>query len=95
MVIARSDRERIPDFICLTIIGKLHLTIQVSTALTLRYTPTPRTRSQFDTYRFQLSDPADQPVQEKAAGDPERLVGIARRVAFSFGITIFYQQVFR
>lgn len=46
---------------------------EVTTALTLRYTPTPLTRSLFDTYRFMLSD-ANIPVMEKAAQDPERKV---------------------
>merc|ERR1719317_797679 len=46
---------------------------EVSTALTLSYTPTPLHRSTFDTYRFMLSDPSI-PVQEKAASDKERKV---------------------
>ena len=46
---------------------------EVSTSLTLRYTPTPLARSTFDTYRFMLSDPAI-PVKEKAAKDHERKV---------------------
>lgn len=46
---------------------------EVSTALTLRYTPTPLHRSTFDTYRFMLSDPSI-PVKEKAATDAERKV---------------------
>jgi cadherin 5 type 2 (VE-cadherin) len=46
---------------------------EVSTALTLRYTPTPLLRSTFDTYRFMLSDP-EIPVKEKAAKDHERKV---------------------
>ena len=44
-----------------------------STALTLRYTPTPLTKSTFDTYRFTLSDPSI-PLKEKAATDKERKV---------------------
>ena len=47
--------------------------VQVSTALTLRYTPTPKQRSTFDTYRFMLSDP-EIPVKEKAAADQDRKV---------------------
>ena len=46
---------------------------EVTTALTLRYTPTPLTSSLFDTYRFMLSD-ANIPVMEKAAQDPDRKV---------------------
>ena len=46
---------------------------EVSTALTLRYTPTPKQRSTFDTYRFMLSDP-EIPVKEKAAADLDRKV---------------------
>jgi receptor-type tyrosine-protein phosphatase beta len=42
-------------------------------ALTLKYTPTPLTRSLFDTYRFKLSDDT-LPLMEKAAQDPERKV---------------------
>ncbi len=46
---------------------------EVTTALTLRYTPTPLTSSLFDTYRFMLSD-ANIPVKERAAQDPDRKV---------------------
>lgn len=46
---------------------------EITDAITLRYTQTPLTRSLFDTYRFQLSDP-DVEVLEKAAQDPERKV---------------------
>jgi cadherin 5 type 2 (VE-cadherin) len=46
---------------------------EVTTALTLRYTPTPLTSALFDTYRFMLSD-ASIPVMEKAAQDPDRKV---------------------
>ena len=46
---------------------------EVSTALTLRYTPTPQVLSTFDTYRFRLSDP-NIPDMEKAATDSERKV---------------------
>ena len=41
---------------------------EVTSALTLRYTRTPKERSNFDTYRFMLSDP-EVPVKEKAASD--------------------------
>ena len=44
---------------------------EVTTALTLRYTPTPLTSSLFDTYRFELSDAK---LSEKAAQDPDRKV---------------------
>jgi len=46
---------------------------EVSTALTLRYTPTPPKKSTFDAYRFMLSDP-DIATKEKAAGDSDRKV---------------------
>ena len=46
---------------------------EVSTALTLRYTPTPKQRSTFDTYRFMLSDP-EIPPKDKAASDTDRKV---------------------
>ena len=46
---------------------------EVTSALTLRYTPTPKQRSNFDTYRFMLSD-TDVPVKEKAASDNDRKV---------------------
>jgi len=46
---------------------------EVSTALTLRYTPTPLLRSTFDTYRFMLSDLSIN-VKEKAATDVDRKV---------------------
>ena len=46
---------------------------EVTSALTLRYTPTPKQRSHFDTYRFMLSDP-EVPVKEKAASDQDRKV---------------------
>ncbi len=49
---------------------------ETTNALTLRYTPTPLTRSLFDTYRFQLSDEEVAPI-EKAAQDPERKVTFA------------------
>lgn len=53
----------------ITIINKQEIT----DALTLKYTPTPLTRSLFDTYRFKLSDPTVAHM-EKAAQDPERKV---------------------
>ena len=46
---------------------------EVTSALTLRYTRTPKERSNFDTYRFMLSDP-EVPVKEKAASDQDRKV---------------------
>ena len=46
---------------------------EVSTAFTLSYTPTPKQRSQFDAYRFMVSDP-DIAIKEKAAADPDRKV---------------------
>ena len=46
---------------------------EVSTALTLRYTPTPLQKSTVDAYRFMLSD-LDIPVKEKAAADQDRKV---------------------
>ena len=46
---------------------------EVTSALTLRYTPTPKQRSNFDTYRFMLSDP-EVPIKEKAASDQDRKV---------------------
>ena len=52
---------------------------EVTTALTLRYTPTPQKRSLFDTYRFQLSDPTI-PIKEKAALDPDRKVSFTNLV---------------
>lgn len=56
----------------ITIINKQDIT----DALTLRYTPTPLTRSLFDTYRFRLSDP-NVALLEKAAQDPDRRVTFA------------------
>ena len=44
---------------------------EVTTALTLRYTPTPFPSSYFDTYRFMLSESK---IEEKAAQDPDRKV---------------------
>ncbi|XP_059474266.1 tyrosine-protein phosphatase 10D [Neocloeon triangulifer] len=46
---------------------------EISDALTLRYTKTPKSVSRFDTYRFMLSDPSI-PVKEKAANDTETKV---------------------
>jgi len=46
---------------------------QITDALTLRYTKTPKSVSRFDTYRFQLSDP-NIPIKEKAANDTETKV---------------------
>ncbi|CAB3367061.1 Hypothetical predicted protein [Cloeon dipterum] len=46
---------------------------QISDALTLRYTKTPKSVSRFDTYRFMLSDP-NIPLKEKAANDTETKV---------------------
>lgn len=46
---------------------------QETDSVTLRYTPTPRTSSHFDLYRFMLSDP-NVPIKEKAANDTDMKV---------------------
>ena len=49
------------------------LCTSVTSAVTLRYTPTPKQSSNFEMYMFMLSDPAV-PIKKKAASDQDRKV---------------------